>query len=167
MMDRELGEGKRNPLASRLFAQKCCSKLHIYTVSTSLQCKSFLWAGKRFCSRKCHVETPKQRRKWGVFPIFLYHKIKDGSYKNRKINKLLPTQNMPTLQAAATAMCKPIIFWPSLKKKKQKKQKKTIGRSLHTIWKLYSVSFLLLHNVEYSFSGLQSLKKEQFQIKIE
>ena len=130
MMDRELGEGKRNPLASRLFAQKCCSKLHIYTVSTSLQCKSFLWAGKRFCSRKCHVETPKQRRKWGVFPIFLYHKIKDGSYKNKKINKLLPTQNMPTLQAAATAMCKPIIFWPSLKKKQQKK---TIGRSLHTI----------------------------------
>ena len=28
MMDREPGEGKRNPLASRLFAEKCCSNLH-------------------------------------------------------------------------------------------------------------------------------------------
>lgn len=65
--------------------------------------------------------------------------------------------NTPTLQAAATAMCKPIIFRPSLKKKG-----KNIGRSLRTIWKLCSISFLLLHNVEYSFSGLQYLKKEQF-----
>ena len=32
MMDREPGEGKRKPLASRIFAEKCCSKLHIYTV---------------------------------------------------------------------------------------------------------------------------------------
>ena len=32
-------------------------------------------------------------------PIFLCHKIKDGGYNNTNMNKLLPTQNTPALQA--------------------------------------------------------------------
>ena len=59
-----------------------------------LQCRRFLWVHECFCSRKHHVETPEERT-----PIFLCHKIKDGSYNNMNMNKLLPTQNTPTLQA--------------------------------------------------------------------
>ena len=33
--------------------------------SCSLQCRHFPWAHKSFCSQRCHVETPKERRKWG------------------------------------------------------------------------------------------------------
>ena len=32
-------------------------------------------------------------------PIFLCHKIKDGSYKSTNIDKLSPAQNTPALQA--------------------------------------------------------------------
>ena len=61
----------------------------------SLQCWHFLWVrAGYFCLRKHHAETPEERT-----PIFLCRKIKDGGYNNMNMNKLLPTQNTPILQA--------------------------------------------------------------------
>ena len=71
----------------------------------SLQCRRFHRARECFCSRKCHVKTPQERRKWPkgllfqLSPIFLCHKIKDGGCNNTNMNKLSPTQNTPALEA--------------------------------------------------------------------
>ena len=69
--------------------------------------QAFSSGARTLCSRKRHVESPKERRKWlpegllfSLSLIFLRHKIKDGGYNNTNINnQLLPAQNTPALQA--------------------------------------------------------------------
>ena len=95
----------------------------IFHVHGSLQCRRFLRASECFCSRKRHVETHEEKRKWGeskggllflLSLIFLRYKIKDGGYNDTNIKEQLsPAQNTPALQAMFTAVITYVsgLFW--------------------------------------------------------
>ena len=90
---RRIGEGEGSPSPG----------FHIYVAwiclcGSNLQYRRLLCARECFGSRKRHVETPKERRKWGEFPQSPCHKIKDGGYNSTSLNKLSPAQNTPALQ---------------------------------------------------------------------
>ena len=74
---RRIGEGEGSPSPG----------FHIYVAwiclcGSDLQYRRLLWARECFCSRKRHVESPKERRKWGESPQSPCHKIKDGGYNS-------------------------------------------------------------------------------------
>ena len=90
---RRIGEGEGSPSPG----------FHIYVAwiclcGSNLQYRRLLWARECFCPRKRHVESPKERRKWGKSPQSPCHKIKDGGYNSTSLNKLSPAQNTPALR---------------------------------------------------------------------
>ena len=90
---RRIGEGEGSPSPG----------FHIYVAwiclcGSNLQYRRLLCARECFCSRKRHVETPIERRKWSESSHSPCHKIKDGGYNSSSLNKLSPAQNTPALR---------------------------------------------------------------------
>lgn len=123
MMDRDQGEGKGNPLASRLFGEKCCSKLHTMCKLACIAGVFFGWT-KVFTHESAMLKLQKRGGN-GASPRSSF--IKKSKMVTTKIRRYKPSFHPPKIclhcrQQLQVYVCvNPIIFWPSLKKKKRKK----------------------------------------------